>query len=43
MSGGNAAVTPGELIRARLEDLGWTQADLAFILGVTDSNGESTD
>ncbi|MBA2491654.1 MAG: helix-turn-helix domain-containing protein [Gammaproteobacteria bacterium] len=27
--------TPGDLIRERCEALGWTQADLAYVLGVT--------
>ena len=35
MSGEDTTATPGEFIRERLESLGWTQADLAFVLGVT--------
>ena len=30
-------MTPGEFIRARLESLGWSQADLAFVMGVTNA------
>ena len=29
------ATTPGGLVRARLQRLGWTQTDLAFVLGTT--------
>lgn len=30
-----AATSPGEAVRAAMERLGWTQSDLAFVLGVT--------
>ncbi len=35
MAGDETALTPGEFIRDRYESKGWTQADLAFVLGVT--------
>lgn len=35
MAGDPASLTPGDAVRAAMERLGWTQPDLAYVLGTT--------